>query len=272
MPQRHIAVAIAAICTVAIPIAAHASCPDARDLRRAGEPVAAEAAARACMATDAQDVDAWIELSRAVGYQQRFDEALHWAERSLERYPADADVAAWRVRLLAWSGRLPAARAAYAELVARAPGVRDDPETAMLEVDLAFWGHDWRGATEGFTAYLARFPDDAEALRKRGLAWSERGEVDRAVADLERSCSLGGRASCAWGSRGSCGCGSRRAGTSFRTASARSSRAGAATASPSTGRSASGPARTSARGSRLGSSRRWSWPTTSSGRGCACGG
>ncbi|PKN55018.1 MAG: hypothetical protein CVU56_23520 [Deltaproteobacteria bacterium HGW-Deltaproteobacteria-14] len=148
------------------------------------------------MVADAQDVEAWVELSRAVGYQQRFDEALHWAERSLERYPADADIAAWRVRLLAWSGRLPAARDAYAALVARTPTARDDPETAMLEVDLAFWGRDWRAATDGFTAYLSRFPDDAEALRKRGLAWSERGEVDRAVTDLERSCSLGGQASC----------------------------------------------------------------------------
>lgn len=177
-------------------IAAHATCPSARDLRRAGRAVEAEAAARACMVADAEDVEAWDELSRAVGYQQRFDEALHWAERSLERYPADADIATWRVRLLAWSGRLPAAREAYAALVARVPGVRDDPETAMLEVDLAFWSRDWPAATDGFTAYLARFPDDAEALRKRGLAWSERGDVDRAVSDLERSCSLGGQASC----------------------------------------------------------------------------
>jgi len=194
--RRSMLAATVAISVFAVDFAAHASCPAARALRVTGRAAAAEAAARACLADDAEDVETWVELSRAVGYQRRFDEALHWADRSLERYPGDADIAVWRVRLLAWSGRLPVAHAAFAALVARSPAALDDPETAMLQVDLDFWGRDWVAATDGFTAYLARFPDDAEALRKRGLAWRERGDGARAVADLERSCSLGDRTSC----------------------------------------------------------------------------
>jgi|GEM_PF-2075257 len=187
-------IAGALVATAMTPAAAR--CPEAQTLRRDGRAEEAEAAARACVARDSEDVEAWMELSRAVGYQQRFDEALHWAERGLERFPEDADIAAWRVRLLAWSGRVGEARQAYETLVVRAPELLQDPDNAMLQVDLAFWSRDWAAATDGFTAYLSRYPDDAEALRKRGLAWSERGEVDRAVADLSRSCELGGVASC----------------------------------------------------------------------------
>lgn len=190
---------VAALGAVALPGAAVAqACPEARELRLRGELGRAEAAARGCLEVDADDVGTWFELSRALGYLGRYAEALHWVERGLERFPDDSDLAVWRVRVLAWAGRLPEARGALEAVAARTPELLRDRETAMLAVDLRFWGREWGPAEEGYTRYLATYPDDAEALRKRGITFLERGDDARAVVDFEASCALGGggQASC----------------------------------------------------------------------------
>ncbi|MCB9736114.1 MAG: YaiO family outer membrane beta-barrel protein [Deltaproteobacteria bacterium] len=191
--RRFLAHLAAAAVLAALPRAAFAdACPDARDLRRAGDFAGAERAARACMDLDPDDVGTWFELSRVVGYQGRYAEALHWVQRGLERYPDDADLAVWRVRLLAWMGRLREARLAFEAALATTPDILKDRETAMLEVDLRFWSEEWALAGEGFTSYLEAYPDDPEALRKRGITWLRRGDEAHAVMDFEASCSLGG--------------------------------------------------------------------------------
>ncbi len=175
-------------------LAARGPCPQAATARQSGRFVAAEAAARACLERDPRDVGVWFELSRALGYQRQWEEALHWAESGLERYPKDMDLALWRVRLLAWSGELSRARDALAQVFALAPAARGDREAAMLEVDLVWWGRDWRAAAAGFTRYLERWPEDPEAYRKRGISWLESGREARALADFDRSCRLAGQA------------------------------------------------------------------------------
>lgn len=172
-------------------------CPEARDARHGGRAAEAETLARACVMRNTEDVGAWFELSLAIGYQGRHDEALHWVVRGLERYPADTDLGVWRARLLAWSGRLVDAREALDDLLSGTPALLADPETAALDVDLELWSERWDRAIAGYTAFLARWPGDPEALRKRGLAHLRRGDRDLAAADLGESCSLGLAASCA---------------------------------------------------------------------------
>ena len=174
-------------------------CPEARSERLASHFDLAVEAARRCLASEPDDVGTWLELSRALGYKQAFDEALHWVERGLERYPRDVDLGVWRVRVLAWAGRHEAARNEFASLVQREPGLLRDRETAMLEVDLAFWSNDWSATKAASTRYLAAWPSDPDALRKRGIALLEEGQTSAAARDFAAGCHLGQAASCTLG-------------------------------------------------------------------------
>ncbi|MFO0747571.1 MAG: hypothetical protein U1F43_18175 [Myxococcota bacterium] len=62
----------------------------------------------------------------------------------------------------------------------------------MLGVDLRFWGHDWEGAAAGFSQYLSSWPDDADALRKRGVSNVERGLEREALSDFDAACRVAG--------------------------------------------------------------------------------
>lgn len=169
-------------------------CPEARSLRLARSFAEAELAARTCLGERPEDVGTWLELSRALGLQERFGPALEWAERGLERYPEDIDIQLWQVRLLAWTGRLDEAQQRLSAVRERAPDVMRDRETAMLAADLRYWSHDWAGADQGFSSYLESWPDDADARLKRGIV-RDRLEQESASFDLalESSFSTGER-------------------------------------------------------------------------------
>jgi len=167
-------------------------CPEARALRQQGALALAEAAAARCVAAHPADAQAVLELSRALGHLERFDAALAAIDKGLDLHPEDVDMALWRVRVLAWSGAVARAREAMTAVLDARPEVTADRETAMLVADLCYWSRDWQAAAEWLSRYLASYPEDADAYRKRGLARLASGETIAARVDLERGCRLAG--------------------------------------------------------------------------------
>ncbi|MCC6620398.1 MAG: hypothetical protein IT385_04040 [Deltaproteobacteria bacterium] len=168
-----------------------APCEAGRAALAAGDLARAEAAAERCLALGSDDELA-RSLSLALGRADRHAAALAWADRVLADGRHDVELSLWRVRLLAWTHQRAAARARLDELGRVDPSLFATREHAMLDADLSFWAERWPDADRALTRYLALWPDDADALRKRGLARLGLGERDAARIDLGASCRLGG--------------------------------------------------------------------------------
>ncbi|MFT7578771.1 MAG: tetratricopeptide (TPR) repeat protein [Myxococcota bacterium] len=118
---------------------ANAACTPATEARQDGRFEDAEDAARHCLEDTPRDLATWFELSRAIGYQTRFSEALHWIEQALVKAPQDIDMRLWRVRVLGWMGRPDDAIDVLDAMVASRPSLLEDPETATLSSNLRLW-------------------------------------------------------------------------------------------------------------------------------------
>ncbi len=171
---------------------AHA-CEEATSARLGGNPGEAELLAIKCVNAKPRDLNARVELLRALSDQGRWEEALTSLEawpRALTRGPSQG---MWRVRLLAWSDDAEGALKAFDELPARYQRL---PEARRLVANLLFWAGDYIGAIDKYSDVLARWPEDRMALKNRGAALSALGEDIRAVIDYDALCVLGDSDGC----------------------------------------------------------------------------
>jgi Flp pilus assembly protein TadD len=163
-------------------------CVQARSRLQARDLPGAEAAARACLAAAPEDGATWTVLGRVLAARGQYDQALSWLGRARARFPLDDDIGAEHARVLAWAGRLEEAWQAVQTLGPQAFGERD---VAMLAANLALWRNDDAEAERRFSELLARWPEDAEGRRGRGLARQHRGQLAEAQADFDTLCAQG---------------------------------------------------------------------------------
>lgn len=166
---------------------AESGCPDARAAWLAQRFPEAERHARACLEIRPNDVRVWFELSRALAGQGRYEDALQWSRRALERYPDDMDWLAHHIRVTAWSGDLDGAWALVGRLTSAALG---DPDTARMVADLALWRADHAEAARRYSRWLEQFGDDPDVYHNRSVAYLEVDQPERALADARRACGL----------------------------------------------------------------------------------
>ena len=164
-------------------------CPRARQRLQSHDLPGAEGEARACLTSAPDDVATWTVLGGVLAAQARYDEALDWLGRARARYPHDDEIGAQRARVLAWAGRLDEAWGAVQALGEESFG---DREVAMLAANLALWRADDPEADRRFTGILARWPEDLEARRGRGLARQHAGRLDEAQEDFDALCAQAG--------------------------------------------------------------------------------
>lgn len=168
------------------PMAARgADCAPGEAHYRAGRFLDAEREARKCLKGKQERRATWFLLSRALGGQKRYPEALRLAEQALKHHPLDQSLRTWRVRLLAWQGKLDRA---WQEAQRFEPVARKDRETTKLLADLAFWRKDFREAAKRYGSYLDQWPDDSKALRSRGIAYVKLKREKQAARDFEKLC------------------------------------------------------------------------------------
>ncbi len=197
VPGRTAAVAlVAGILVAGIALApgtaAAGECPDAWLHLRTGDPVGAEQKARACLDADPLSTDAALVLSRALARQNRYVEALTWADLVQRRHPEDPELVIWVGRLLAWKGDLDAAWAKVKDL----PPDRDDPDELRFLADLAFWRKDHAQAAARYDRVVLRDGTDRRARLNRGLSRRDAGDAAGALKDFALLCKGGDRECC----------------------------------------------------------------------------
>jgi Flp pilus assembly protein TadD len=171
------------------PPAGGEGCPQARQQLQVRELAGAEVAARTCLASAPEDVATWTVLGRVLAAQGKYDEALDWLGRASARYPHDDEIGAERARVLGWAGRLDDAWQAVQALGEESFADRD---VAMLAANLALWRGDDPEADRRFTQILARWPEDGDARRGRGLGRQHAGRLEEAQQDFDALCAQEG--------------------------------------------------------------------------------
>ena len=141
----------------------------------------AEGAARTCLEKFPNHVRVWYLLSRALAGQKRYNDALTWVDKAIEKYPGDKDLHIWRVRLLAWSGDLNKAWSERYRIIKSAQHRRD---AAMLIADVAFWRKDCVEAVKWYDFIIKKWPtaERAKANRDRCMSGADSGEEKPAPA------------------------------------------------------------------------------------------
>ncbi len=162
---------------------ARSRCAEADVALEAERFVEAELAARACLAFVPDERQVEVSLWRALAGQQRYSEALGRIDATLRRHQHDMDLLAWRIRMLAWRGSLDTAWSNSKQLD---PGALEDPDTAQLVGDLAFWREDWQEAVRRYDHLLKIAPAHDHARKNRGLALKELGRDP--LEDLNAAC------------------------------------------------------------------------------------
>ena len=177
----------------ALPWSASAKdCPNATKALDAMDYVTAETEARACLKELPDDADLAFLLSRALGFQGKFDQALSVLVAPRKAAPLNNDFLLWNIHLLLWKGSVDEA----AELATTISEKRLKlPEVVRLLGDVAFYKKDYKTAIQHYDAILATPPPDPDVLRNRGLAHKELGNTDAATADFNSMCELQGPAS-----------------------------------------------------------------------------
>ncbi len=147
----------------------------------AGRLEAAEAVARACLATEPEEREERTQLfvlARALASSERHEEALEVVDVALTRRPRDAEFTLHRVRLLAWMGRLDEAEAALEAVPA---GALDSAEGMALAGDVAYWRGEHEEAAARYARSLERRPDDARILTNRAVCMRSLGRDREAL-------------------------------------------------------------------------------------------
>ena len=170
-----------------------AACPDAETARTQDAWAEVLLAADACLAMDADDVEAQTLRYLALARTDQLSAALAQIKAVLERYPDDVDHRGWQVRLLAWLGDL---KEAQRKLDALPAGSLDDPDLRGLAGDVALWDERYTVAAEHYRQLLA-VRDDAETHRKLGLALAGEGQLEAAQIEAQTACERGDAAGCA---------------------------------------------------------------------------
>ncbi|MFU8804989.1 MAG: YaiO family outer membrane beta-barrel protein [Bradymonadaceae bacterium] len=107
-----------AVFFILLPALAKASidCEMAREYRVSGELDKAEETARECITLNPYHIDAYAELSRALGLKGHHADAVNWIDLAIAGEPTIGEYHLWRARLLYWQGRNEDARRALDEL------------------------------------------------------------------------------------------------------------------------------------------------------------
>ena len=120
--------------------------------------------------------------ARIAAAQKKYELALAWLDEAEAREPDNAQVAAWRVRILAWSGKL---AEAWEESKKLPEEESWDYDLARLMADLAYWTEHYELAVGRYDAVLAKDPDDVAAFTNRAMARWHLGLYEQAEADFE---------------------------------------------------------------------------------------
>jgi len=182
---------IAATFTFLLPftgMAFSSDCPDAQESFTKEDFVQAENAARACIEASPDNEYNWYALSRALGFQKKFDKALKWADKAYEKNPADYDFATWRVRLISWSGDLDLA---WTEAMKLPEKAFLDKDNNRLLADIAMWRKDYPEAIKRYNKFLLVWPGDAGAIKNRGVSYKESSQPKLAKQDFKQLCDMG---------------------------------------------------------------------------------
>jgi tetratricopeptide (TPR) repeat protein len=113
----------------------------------------------------------------------------------LEQSPDDAEALFWRAQVNVRLGQDDSAR----EDIRRAVALNIDLREAYTLHDyLLARQRRWEEIIAAWTQYLERHPDDAMALLERAGTYKHHGDMERAFADLRRSCELGNTQACTY--------------------------------------------------------------------------
>lgn len=162
------------------------ACPDARDARWSGDAAEARARAQACLERAPHDVEAMLELSRALALDGDYERATAWADRALETAPDAIDPRVWRARLAFWSGDLERARVTLAPTLESL----DAAEAWELAGRIAMADGDLFRAETMFTTSLNLAASDPARLG-RASARTRAGRRHDAFSDLDVVCKQG---------------------------------------------------------------------------------
>jgi len=125
----------------------------------------------------------WWIVGRSRRDEQRDEDSLRRvmeAERLNQQVRHDYGLKVVEQREKGAQEALAKARTSMKAAEEKAVSAPDDPELYIRLVE----------ASLGFNAYLDVHPEDAPVLTERARAWELRGIAERAIADLERACSL----------------------------------------------------------------------------------
>ena len=120
--------------------------------------------------------------ARVAAAQKKYELALAWLDEAEAREPENSEVLAWRVRVLAWQGKLGEAWEKSKDLPAEESW---DYDLARLMADLAYWTEHYEMAVARYDAVLEKDPDDVDAFSNRAMSRWHLGLFDQAEADFE---------------------------------------------------------------------------------------
>jgi protein O-mannosyl-transferase len=138
-------------------------------------------------------------LSKLLGHDRRWGEALPWLLDAYARYPKDPRVLEELGQSFYHLGRLPDARRAYTELLAVRPG---DPDGDLGLANTLRLAGDMAGAAEHYEAVVRSAPDRVAAWTGLGIAREGMGDTGGAREAFERVLTLAPDDGNAWNNLG----------------------------------------------------------------------
>ena len=134
--------------------------------------------------------DATLRLADTYYVAKNYQQALDLYDKVIQANAADKDYAYYQKgRTLGLMGRREEANTTLAALLKTSPNSRYAEEAVFQQAQLAFEAGDYQPAVAGFTRLIDNRPNSPlmpQALQKRGVAYANLQQQDKAVADFQR--------------------------------------------------------------------------------------
>jgi tetratricopeptide (TPR) repeat protein len=187
-PAAVLASALTLVGFTLAPNSGHAACSEARELRLDSKLAEAEEAARACLESEPENPEVWMELSRILASLGEVEDALTWVNNAIDKAPDAYGYHFWKARLLARQDRL---NEAWETLDALPSEAYDgNPTGTRVRADIQFWRGQNNAALNWYNEYLQMSEPNPYVLYNRGLIHKSFNNTEEARGDLKKSCEM----------------------------------------------------------------------------------